>query len=269
VTGETDGGRLASLKFSALLGNAFRALAAYHLIFIAAVAAPLAFDVIGYTLLERWNRSQGASTILSSLVDGVFLALYMMFLVALSRAILVGPQAVKRPFHFAFGRREGLAFVYALVFIGALSLIVALTIPFLSLFPAAEAFFKENFTVAGNLPATAVFNLTCVLISVRFLFLFPAIACDAEVGWRRSWEQTRGIALTLACVVLVSLMSVTVLKFAEARLEAYYSALGPVGPGVISLVFDVCYYYLEAIGILAVAIAYRQRVGLSVDQRSS
>ena len=108
-----------------------------------------------------------------------------------------------------------------------------------------------------------------MLVSVRFIFIFPAIACDAETGWRRSWDQTRGIAVTLAGIVLVSLMSVTVLKFGEARLEAVYGALGPVGPGIISLLFDVCYYYLEAIGILAVAIAYRQRVGLSVDQRSS
>ena len=269
MTGETDGGRRAGLSFGALLGDAFRALAAYPLVFVAAVAAPLAFDVIGFTLLERWNRSHGANAALSLLADGVFLALYMMFLVALSRAILGGPGSVKRPFHFAFGRREGLSFVFALVIVGALSLIVALSIPVLSLFPAIEAFFTKTLSAAGNMPAAAVFNLTCVLLSVRFLFIVPAIACDAEVGWRRSWDQTRGIAVILAAIVLVSLMSVTVLKFGESRLEAYYGALGPIGPGVVSLLFDVCYYYLEAVGILAVAIAYRQRVGLPADQRSS
>ncbi|MDH3241884.1 MAG: hypothetical protein OEO83_14600, partial [Alphaproteobacteria bacterium] len=256
-------------RFGALLGDAFRALAAYHLIFIAAVAAPLAFDVIGFTLLQRWNRSHGSNAVLNLLADGVFLALYMMFLVALSRAVLVGPGAVKRPFHFALGRREALAFAFALVLIGALSLIVVLSISIMSLFPTAAAFFKQTLSVAGNLPASALFSLACVLLSVRFVFIFPAVACDAETGWRTSWDQTRGNAATLAGIVLLSLMSVTILKFGEARLEAYYSALGPLGPGVVSLLFDVCYYYLEAVAILAVAIAYRQRVGLPADQRSS
>jgi hypothetical protein len=269
VTGETDGGQPTGLGFGALLGDAFRSLAAYHLIFIAAVAAPLAFDAIGFTLLQRWNRGHGTNAILNLLADGAFLALYMMFLVALNRAILVGPDAVKRPFHFAFGRREALAFAFALVFVGALSLLVAISIPILSFFPAGEAFFKKTLAFAGTMPASAVFNLTCVLLSVRFVFIFPAIACDAPFGWRRSWDQTRGIAVTLAGIVLASLMSVTVLKFGEARLEAYYGALGPVGPGVVGLLFDVCYYYLEAVGILAVAIAYRQRVVLPAGQRSS
>lgn len=254
--------RTSRLGLGALLGAAFRTLAAYHLIFIAAAASPLAFDVIGYTLLRKWNAAFGSNVLLNLAFDGIFLALYAVFLVAMNRAILVGPEAVHRPFHFSLGRREWLTFAYALVLIGVMStfLLIGLSVLSISL---GKNFFSEGFRgVGGAIPASAVFNLACVLVSVRFVFIFPAIACDGEFGWRRSWADTRGLTATLAGAVFVSLMSVTILKFAEAYLETFYGALGAIGPGVISVLFDVCYYYLEAVGILAVALAYRQRVGL-------
>lgn len=268
MTGQSDKGRPEALSFGALLSSAARALAAYHLVFIAAVAAPLAFDVIGYTVLKRWHGGE-RPVLLSLAMDGAFLALYMMFLVALNRAILVGPDSVRRPFHFSFGRREGLAFAYALVLVGALSLVVVIAIPILSAFPGIQDTLNRTLGAAGALPASALFNLVCVLVSVRFTFIFPAISCDGEVGWGSSWRQTRGIAWTLAAILFTVLMTVTVIKAGEARLETFYGALGPVGPGVVSLLFDVCYYYLEAIAILAVAIAYRQRVLLTVEEGSS
>lgn len=256
------------LTLGALLGAAFHMLAAYHLIFIATVAAPFAFDVIGTTLLELWNASHRPNAIINLASDGVFLALYSVFLVGLNRAALIGPDAVRRPFHFSFGRREWLTFAYAVALVGALSLILLLAISVLSMFLGRNFFAEGLGVIGGAVPASAAFNLVCVLIAVRFVFIFPAIACDAEFGWRRSWADTRGIAGVLAGIVFASLMSVTILKFGEAQLERHYVALGPVGPGVVRVVFDICYYYLEAVGILAVAMAYRQRVGLPVEQRS-
>lgn len=269
MTDKPAEGQTSPLALGALLGAAFRTLATYHLVFIAAVASPLAFDVIGYRLLHRWNAAFGSQTLINVAADGVFLLLYTVFLVAMNRAVLVGPDAVQRPFHFSLGRREWLSFAYAVALIGLMSLILLLGLSVLSLSTGTNLFSEGFRGLGGAIPASAMFNLVCVLICVRFVFIFPAIACDAEFGWRRSWADTRGLGAVLAGVVFVSLMSVTVLKFAEAHLETYYATLGAIGPGVISVIFDVCYYYLEAIGILAVAMAYRLRVGLPAGQGSS
>ncbi len=120
------------------------------------------------------------------------------FAVAWLRFVLFGRRDSAAPFQFRLGRREGKFILYILILI-----VPFVVVQFVGLgVIMALALTTENpSALIGASIFILLFSLAIfvamIVVYVRCLFVFPAIAVDADMGLRAAWGKSRGVAWRL------------------------------------------------------------------------
>ncbi len=134
------------------------------------------------------------------------------FGVAWIRFVLFGRRDSAAPFQFRLGRREGKFLLYILI----------LTVPFvvvqfvgLGVFMALTLTMENPSALIGAAIFILLFSLAILvamfIVYVRCVFVFPAIAVDADMGLRAAWGKSRGVAWRLFGIVLFAFLPFTLL----------------------------------------------------------
>ncbi len=174
------------------------------------------------------------------LADLLLTILVLPFIVAWHRLILVGPEAVAGHRGLVYGRREGMFFVWIIIFtILFLVLILPfIMIPILTILEAEAAQDTEAQAdpFAMILPAMIIFLVTIPVW--RLSFVFPSLAIDRGASIKGAWSLTRGNTFRLAFAMSILIILPVRIVFegvADAASFLLTQILGPetvTGPAV-------------------------------------
>ena len=117
---------------------------------------------------------------------------WIVFLVAWHRFVLLGRRDTHRPVEFHLGKRELKFFGYGLILV----LFVLIAIIVIAYLLASQGLGELTISWKFGLSISST-DVLVVLLSVRFLFLFPAIAVGGDTGVMTAWKQSRGVAWRL------------------------------------------------------------------------
>ena len=261
------------LRLGPLLREGARALWANRRSFVALAAIPVLYDTITQSILF-WIYGDDPRDDLFFLVLAGALILGTIFYVGIIRALLVGPSAIHRPIHVRWGRREWLTLLYSILF-AALCLVIlaAFLAPLVMISEYLEPTSGELDTSTEDTGTTAILTglvlITAIVVLPRFYFIFPAIALNKKFGFRRSWHQTRGIFMLLAGAVGLTLLIGWAIESGIDSLEETYRQYGVAALVALNLFGSFGFYCLSGAMAAVVALAYKQRVGLPVQERSA
>lgn len=109
-----------------------------------------------------------------------------------------------------------------------------------------------------NMALIYVFGIVGIVVALRSMLLFPAVAVDAPgIGWRNAWRDTRGQGWRLLRVSLclaVPILPVYLVAFALGIMVFGLSALvTPLSPGSLGLGFVLQVGIVASIGATAAA----------------
>ena len=262
------------LRLGPLLGEGARGLWANRRSFVALALIPILWEV-GYEILSVGLYGDDPPLYFDSIFMPVLIALVIVFILGMYRAILIGPQVIRRPIHVQLGRREwvSLLYIFMLVILALVILAAVLSPIYLmgdSLEPMpGELDDSDDIPMSGMIFLFTMLALGFSFSWARFSFLFPAIAVDARFGLRRSWADTKGSYLVLVGATFFPLFVTVVIGVGYMELKPFYPAIGIAGLGLVNVILEAVHYYVDAIGVAIVALAYRQRVGLPVQERSA
>ena len=262
------------LRLGPLLREGARALWAIRRCFVALAAIPILWEV-GYEILSVRLYGDDPPPYFLSISMPVLIGLWIVFIVGMYRAFLIGPQVIRRPIHVRWGRREGLSLLYGfMLFALALVILASVLSPIVLLGDSLEPITDDSEDLGDISSSAMVFLFTMLALGfsffwARFSFLIPAIAVDARFGFRQSWAETKGSYLVLVGAEFFPLFVMVVIEVGYMELEPFYPAMGIAGLGLASVIVRAVVYYVEAFGIAVIALAYKQRVGLAVQERSA
>ena len=157
--------------------------------FVALAAVLILIGIAGFTIIILFSAPGFIVIIIMFLTTGVP---WIVFLVAWHRFVLIGRRDTHRPVEFHLGRREVKFFGYGVVL--ALYVVILFVI-FLSILLTLGI---EDITTSWGLwLRQGIAGILLVLLSVRFLFFFPAIAVGDDTGVKTAWKQSGSIAWRL------------------------------------------------------------------------
>lgn len=186
------------------------------------------------------------------------------FAVAWIRFVLFGRRDSAAPFQFRLGRREGKYLLYILIlmvpfvvvqFVG-MGVIMALALA------TDDPWAMIGGTIFAVVFVFAIF-VAMIVVYVRCLFVFPAIAVDADMGLRAAWGKSRGVAWRLFGIVLFALLPfalfLSLIMWSSQTLDAGSSEL--TFTYILGSAQQVVGYLGAAVTFGVVALAFRRVTG--------
>ncbi|MEE8140845.1 MAG: hypothetical protein V3T66_08040, partial [Alphaproteobacteria bacterium] len=160
------------LRLGPLLREGARALWANRRSFVALAAIPILWEA-GLEILSVRLYGDDPPPYLLSIFMLVLFGLWVVFIVGMYRAFLIGPQVIRRPIHVQWGRREGLSLLYIFLLVAlALVILAAVLSPIFLLGDSLEPM-PDDSEDLGDISNSAM------------LFLFTMLALGFSFFWAR------------------------------------------------------------------------------------
>ncbi len=243
--------------FIAVFGNLkiFAALAAVPFA-IEIVAAVTIFDELGNANDEAAPLGTGILSWWWSELLGAFLG--AVFAVAWHRFILLGRRDSTDPVQFRLGLREAKFFFYLLLLI----------LPFDLADPSRSPFVPPSLDGLGMMSVRLGLFVLGAVVWVRFCFIFPALAVNADRGLVSAWRETRGVGWRIFwALILVGLIWVILEGIVSDAVGSVMQSSTGVGAYVVLALEFLLGYLGYAVTVGVVSLAYRRRTGWVPGER--
>jgi hypothetical protein len=237
--------------------------------FAALAAIPFVVGIAGEVpVLFFSGETEGSPVILALMFFIMILTAFipwLVFIVAWHRFVLFGKRETHKLVEFHIGRRELRFFAYGLL----LAIYLAASI-------SAIFFLQVQLGVPGQLDITwksgfsiSSTDLLVVLLSVRFLFLFPAIAVGDDTGVVTAWKQSGGVAWRLFWVLILAALLFDILNHLLESFGAAESEITGVETQdyemvrylVLTIIQGLVLFLGSAVSVVALARSYQHVVG--------
>lgn len=210
-----------------------------------------------------------SNPVLNLLIGLLRLIPYTVFAVAWHRVVLLGPRQAFPAFFPGWSRRHWRFFGYALA-------VLAITFALISVISVAATAImlrqegpdtavgmvqeagSDAAGLYGAVLAAAFLGLPLVLyITMRFSFVFPAVAVDESYRMADAWRHTRGQGVRLVFVMFLTLAPMMTLELLLFRAMA----AGIIGSAVAYVIGNVLGYISLALSLSVISSAFRNSTG--------
>jgi hypothetical protein len=192
---------------------------------------------------------------------------YVIFGVAWHRQILLGHTAggptLIPPWRSRHWRFLGYSFLLFAVSYGVTQVLNSTAAAYPEAFgiavPADDAAAGDAAMVAL---AVLVFLLTTLYLTMRFVFVFPAVAVDEQYGLIHSWRHTRGQGLRLVAAFFLTALPISLASLVVASAAWMLAGGGSGGLAFFADLVNMAFgYVVTAVTIGLISTAFRHATG--------